>query len=157
MWWWECSGVINNVNVMSQPLLPGSWEGSVIVFLSSTSTPTLVSPSLPVMGGHGGCASLVFTVKLYISRTSRMMLSNWFRSTPAIREVHVWTLRYVFPVEGKNNGWVMEGDSQASALGYQHAGCLISCWIMYHFFSSLAASWLNVINIYDLSLMLWMG
>lgn len=40
MWGWERSGVINNVNVMSQPLLPGSREGSVIVFLSSTSTST---------------------------------------------------------------------------------------------------------------------
>lgn len=72
----ECSGVINNVNVMYQPLSPGSRERSGIVFLFSTSTPTLVSPSLPIMGEHGGCASLVFTVKLYLSRTSRMMLSN---------------------------------------------------------------------------------
>lgn len=51
MWGWKCSGVINNVNVMFQPLLPGSQEGSVIVFLSSTSTPTLVFPSLSPWDG----------------------------------------------------------------------------------------------------------
>ena len=75
--------VINNVNVMFQLLLPSSQEGSVIVYLppfhpQPTSCLSFLS-SVMAWQEDTFCCS----VKLYISRTSGVVLSNWLWSTPA--------------------------------------------------------------------------